>query len=151
MSLRQKYKNRQDRRPFNVSPDIIGPNLPQQKCGLRADSMKRALRTYKRSDGGSCITDRCYDFQNIFAKKIGKKYWRFLLKLLIPSAKKFDLTMVFEKNANFSPKIGENRRMRIFGENWRKSQKTVIIQMAHEQEPILRLLNLQLRTTSALK
>jgi hypothetical protein len=55
------------------------------------------------------IRDRCYDFKNIFAKKLQKigafltqnkaKLCNFLLK-----------TLVFEKNAIFSPKIVENRR-----------------------------------------
>jgi hypothetical protein len=56
------------------------------------------------------ILDRCYDFLNIFAKKLpfltqnkGK-----LCKILI-------ITLVFEKNANF------------FAENCQKSQKIVII------------------------
>jgi hypothetical protein len=53
--------------------------------------------------------DRCYDFKNIFAEKIAKKLVFFtqnkgkLCKILI-------ITLVFEKNANFLPKIGKNRR-----------------------------------------
>jgi hypothetical protein len=44
------------------------------------------------------IWDQCYDFLNIFEKNRAKY------------SKEFIITLVFEKNANFSPKIVENRR-----------------------------------------
>jgi hypothetical protein len=50
-----------------------------------------------------------------FCRKILQKYWRFVLKLLLVFKKKFIITLVFEKNANF------------FTENWQKSQKIVIV------------------------
>jgi hypothetical protein len=53
--------------------------------------------------------DRCYDFLNIFAKKIQRKNWRFCLKEA-KICKIVIITLVFEKNAIFSPKIGKNRR-----------------------------------------
>jgi hypothetical protein len=59
--------------------------------------------------------DRCYDFLNIFAEKLSKKNWRFLLELLLDFAKIVIITLVVEKNANS------------FAENWGKSQKIVII------------------------
>jgi hypothetical protein len=49
-------------------------------------------------------------FKNIFAEKFSKK-WRFLLETKLNYAYLiFIITLVFEKNANFSPKIVENRR-----------------------------------------
>jgi hypothetical protein len=54
--------------------------------------------------------DRCYDFFNIFAKKIGEKM-AFLTQNKAKLCKIFIITLVFEKNANF------------LAENGRKSQK----------------------------
>jgi hypothetical protein len=54
--------------------------------------------------------DRCYDFLNIFAEKFSENIGVFLLKLLLAFAKIVIITSVFEKNAIFSPKVGENRR-----------------------------------------
>jgi hypothetical protein len=53
--------------------------------------------------------DRCYDFLNIFAKKISKKL-AFLTRNKSKFFQNFDrnVTLVFEKNANFLPKIAEN-------------------------------------------
>jgi hypothetical protein len=51
----------------------------------------------------------------IFSPKNFAKNWRFLLKLLLVFAKIVIITLVFEKNANFSAK------------NCQKSQKIVII------------------------
>jgi hypothetical protein len=53
--------------------------------------------------------DRCYDFKNIFAKKSAKKL-AFLSQNKAKLCKKIIITLVFEKNAIFSPKIVENRR-----------------------------------------
>jgi hypothetical protein len=47
------------------------------------------------------IWDRCHDFKNIFSKKLA-----FLLKLLLVFAKNLIITLAFEKNAVFKPKIG---------------------------------------------
>jgi hypothetical protein len=50
--------------------------------------------------------DRCYDFQNIFAEKFAvfcSNYCYFFAKIVI-------ITLVLEKNAIVSPKIGKNRR-----------------------------------------
>jgi hypothetical protein len=58
--------------------------------------------------------DRCYDFKNIFTKKIAKN-WRLLTQNKAKSCKILIITLVFEKNANF------------FAENWQKSQAIVII------------------------
>jgi hypothetical protein len=58
--------------------------------------------------------DRCYDFLNIFAKKIGKKL-AFLNQNKAKLSKILIITLVFENNANF------------FAENCQKSQKIVII------------------------
>jgi hypothetical protein len=61
------------------------------------------------------IRNRCHDFKNIFfPKKIGEK-WRFWLETKAKLWKKLIVTLAFEKNA------------KIFAENWRKSQKIVII------------------------
>jgi hypothetical protein len=51
----------------------------------------------------------------LWLKKILRKKWRYLLKLLLVFEKQIIITLVFEKNANFS------------AENWPKSQKLVII------------------------
>jgi hypothetical protein len=46
-----------------------------------------------------------------FRRKIWRKYWRFLLKLLPLFREKMIITFAFEKNNHiFSPKIGTNRR-----------------------------------------
>jgi hypothetical protein len=58
--------------------------------------------------------DQCYDFLNIFAKKIGENL-AFFNKKIVKLCKILIIALVFEKNANF------------FAENWRKSQKIVII------------------------
>jgi hypothetical protein len=52
--------------------------------------------------------DQCCDFLNIFAEKFGKNgvFAQNIAKL----CKNRIITMVFEKNANFLPKIGKNRR-----------------------------------------
>jgi hypothetical protein len=54
--------------------------------------------------------DRCYDFLNIFAKKFCEKKSAFLTQNKAKLCKILIITLVFEKNANFSPKIAENRR-----------------------------------------
>jgi hypothetical protein len=51
----------------------------------------------------------CYDFRNIFAKKIGEKIGVFT-QTTASFSKNWIITMVFEKNAIFPPKIGKNRR-----------------------------------------
>jgi hypothetical protein len=54
--------------------------------------------------------DRCYDFKNIFAKKIGEKMRVFDLKQT-KIMQKFNHNIGFwEKSPIFSPKIVENRR-----------------------------------------
>jgi hypothetical protein len=40
-------------------------------------------------------------FFKYFRRKVWRKYWRFLLKLLLVFAKIVIITLVFEKNANF--------------------------------------------------
>jgi hypothetical protein len=52
--------------------------------------------------------NRCYDFKNIFAEKIGAFYFYFIHKKLL-------ISLVLKKNANF------------VAENWVKSLKIVII------------------------
>jgi biotin transporter BioY len=52
--------------------------------------------------------NRCYDFKNIFAEKIGGFYFYFIHKKLL-------ISLVLKKNANF------------VAENWVKSLKIVII------------------------
>jgi hypothetical protein len=52
------------------------------------------------------------DFKIYFSRKIRRKISRFLLELCSASVflqKKLIITLVFEKNAIFSPKKGENR------------------------------------------
>jgi hypothetical protein len=51
----------------------------------------------------------------MISKIFWRKSWRFLIKLLLFFEKRMIITLVFEKNGNF------------FAENWRKSQKYVII------------------------
>jgi hypothetical protein len=51
--------------------------------------------------------DRCYDFKNIFAEKFSEKISVFDSKNF---EKKLIITLVFKKNDNFWPKIGEKRR-----------------------------------------
>jgi hypothetical protein len=58
--------------------------------------------------------DRCHDFLNIFAEKFGKKL------AFLTENKKFIVTLVFEKNANF------------VAENCQKLQKIVIITSASD-------------------
>jgi hypothetical protein len=58
--------------------------------------------------------DRCYDFKNIFAKKLAKKL-AFFAQTNASFCKNLIITLVFEENAN------------IFAENGQKSQKIVII------------------------
>jgi hypothetical protein len=48
--------------------------------------------------------------KNIFAKKIGELL-AFLSQNKANLCKNLIITLVFEKNANFLPKIGENRRI----------------------------------------
>jgi hypothetical protein len=52
-----------------------------------------------------------FDFKNTFAEKIGKKYWRFLLKLLLVFCKNIEHNIGFlRKTPIFSPIIGKNLR-----------------------------------------
>jgi hypothetical protein len=53
--------------------------------------------------------DRYYDLLNIFAKKISKKI-AFLTQNKAKICKILIITLAFEKNANYLPKIVENRR-----------------------------------------
>jgi hypothetical protein len=53
--------------------------------------------------------DRCYDFKNIFAKKVAK-YRHFLLKLLLVFAKIWSQHCFLRKMLIISPKIGKNCR-----------------------------------------
>jgi hypothetical protein len=62
----------------------------------------------------SMTRDRCYDFLNIFAKKISEKLG-FLTPKKAKLCKILIVTLIFEKNANF------------LAENCQKSQKIVII------------------------
>jgi hypothetical protein len=55
------------------------------------------------------IRDRCYDFLNIFAEKIGEKM-EFLTENKAKLSKILIITLVLEKNANFLQKIAKNRR-----------------------------------------
>jgi hypothetical protein len=57
----------------------------------------------------SVTRDRCYDFFNIFAKKIGEKL-AFLTRNKAKLCKNLIITLVFDKTPIFSPKIVENRR-----------------------------------------
>jgi hypothetical protein len=52
--------------------------------------------------------DRCYNFLNIFAEKIGENNC-FLPKPLLVFVKNYDHNMVFEKNANFVRRTWANR------------------------------------------
>jgi hypothetical protein len=56
--------------------------------------------------------DQCYYFKKYFRRKIGRKYWRFLLKLPLVFGKKNQKKI--QKKA-------------IFAANWQKSQKIVFI------------------------
>jgi hypothetical protein len=58
---------------------------------------------------GFANRDRCYDFKNIFAKKFGKKM-AFLAQNKGKLCKMLIITLVFEKNAIFPPKIVKNCR-----------------------------------------
>jgi hypothetical protein len=53
--------------------------------------------------------DQCNDFSNIFAKNFSKKL-AFLTQNKAILRKILIITLVFKKNAIFSPKIVENRR-----------------------------------------
>jgi hypothetical protein len=53
--------------------------------------------------------DRCYDFLNIFAEKFCEKI-RVFAQNKAKLCKNWIIALVFEKNANFSQKIGKNRR-----------------------------------------
>jgi hypothetical protein len=77
--------------------------------------------------------DRCYDFLNIFAEKFCKKL-AFLAQNKAKLCKNRIITLVFEKNAIF------------FAENWRKSQKIVII----TSTPVSRLFYRTLRSITYL-
>jgi hypothetical protein len=54
------------------------------------------------------ISDRSYDFKNIFAPKNGEKF--VIFSTTVSFCKNLITTSVSEKNAIFSPKIGKNRR-----------------------------------------
>jgi hypothetical protein len=68
----------------------------------------------------------------IFSPKNFAKILAFLLKLLLDFAKIVIITLVFEKNTNFSPKIGKKlskiviitlvleKNTNLFAENWQK-------------------------------
>jgi hypothetical protein len=53
--------------------------------------------------------DRCYDFKNISTKNLAK-ILTFLAQTTASFCKNAIITLVFEKNAIFPPKIGKNRR-----------------------------------------
>jgi hypothetical protein len=53
--------------------------------------------------------DRCYDFENIFAEIFSEKL-AFLTQNKAKIYKILIITWVFEKNANFLPKIVKNRK-----------------------------------------
>jgi hypothetical protein len=53
--------------------------------------------------------DRCYGFKNIFAEKFRQKIG-ILTQNKAKLCQNLIITLVFEKNANFLPKIGKNRR-----------------------------------------
>jgi hypothetical protein len=57
----------------------------------------------------TAIWDRCYDFKIFPPKKIAKKL-AFSTQNKAKLCKILIMTLVFEKNTNFSPKIGKNRR-----------------------------------------
>jgi hypothetical protein len=46
----------------------------------------------------------------IFSPKLFAKMWAFFAQTAATFCKNLIITLVFEKNANFSPKIGKNRR-----------------------------------------
>jgi hypothetical protein len=75
---------------------------------LPGDTVVDKERIIGKSGGPS--RDRCYDFKNIFADKILRKNWRFLLKTKLNFEKKMIITLVFKKTSIFSPKIGKNGR-----------------------------------------
>jgi hypothetical protein len=75
---------------------------------LRAEGEEVAVAAAKRTLAGP-TWDRCYDFLNIFAEKFSEKM-AFSTKNKAKLCKNLIITLVFEKNANFSPKIVENRR-----------------------------------------
>jgi hypothetical protein len=52
--------------------------------------------------------DRCYDFLNIFAEKFCAKNWCFFAQNKAKLCKNWIITLIFEKNAIFSPKIAAN-------------------------------------------
>jgi hypothetical protein len=92
----------------NNAFSIINNSIAMRKCiktlhpggnprssGLEADKMT--------------TRDRCYDFLNIFAEKFSKKM-AFFTQNKAKLRKSLIITLVFEKNANFLPKIGKNRR-----------------------------------------
>jgi predicted secreted acid phosphatase len=89
--------------------------------GVTMMSTERSCAANKASDGetgnknsdqkfaASVTRDRCYDFLNIFAEKFCEKM-AFLAQNKAKFGKKFIITLVLKKNANFFPKIGKNRR-----------------------------------------
>jgi hypothetical protein len=91
-----------------------------QPRSQRARRLPRAVRQrrdppetvpgHPRKNSGS-IRDRCYDFQNIFAKKLANKIAVFGSKQSKIKKKKLIITLVFQKKRQFfSPKIVENRK-----------------------------------------
>jgi hypothetical protein len=88
-------------------------------CGWPSPPAGRSRRRCRRSDAWAASRDcdrrrktwdRCYDFSNIFAKKL-EKYLAFLTQIKAKLCKKIDHSLGFcEKTPFFSPKIVENRR-----------------------------------------
>jgi hypothetical protein len=65
------------------------------------------LRLRKLTSAARVTRDQCYDFKNIFDKNLAKKLAVFAQNKA-KLCKKLIITLVLEKNANFSQKICEN-------------------------------------------
>jgi hypothetical protein len=101
---------------YSFLSELAEANAGQRDC---PEPSHRSLQIEREGDAPRIqvsfkFWDRCYDFENIFAKKFSEKIGvsdtnqsQILKKLII--------TLVFEKNAIF------------FAENWQKSQKILII------------------------
>jgi hypothetical protein len=71
---------------------------------LSVDKQIKPLKIFGKDN-----RDRCYDFFNIFAKKLAKK-WRFFNLIKAKLCKKLIISLVFGKTPFFPLKIAENRR-----------------------------------------
>jgi hypothetical protein len=63
---------------------------------------RRSFLILSTATGWPRTRDRCYVFKKYCRRKMWRKIWRFSFKLLLDFFQNLIITLVFEKNANFS-------------------------------------------------